>query len=414
MRAHARRWSWLLLVTLFVPRLWAQSAIQYVYDDLGRLIGVTDPTGDTAVYHYDAVGNILSIDRHASSAVSIIAFTPRLGPVGTTVTIAGTGFSTTAVQNTVSFNGTAASVTSASATQLVVTVPSGATTGTIGVTAPAGSTTSATAFTVGSLPGVPTITSFSPGSGVNTASFSITGTNFETVSTNDRASLNATSLSITSASTSQLTTNVPGSAVTSGRLSVATPRGVATSATDFWVAPTGYTTGNLESKIRLNGFGDVNAATTTITSTSNVGLLLFDGAPLHRSSIKVSGATLNGTVSLLSPFAATLGSGAISGGAAFIEPIALGVTGTSTYTVLVKPTSTGHATITVYDVPADAGGPITPTAAGTAVTPSLATPGQNAKYTFTGAANGRVTANLTADSIALAAASILKPDGSTL
>src|SRR5437763_39321 len=36
------------------------STIQYVHDELGRLISATDSGGDTAVYQYDSVGNILS------------------------------------------------------------------------------------------------------------------------------------------------------------------------------------------------------------------------------------------------------------------------------------------------------------------------------------------------------------------
>ena len=62
----------------------------YVYDDAGRLTAVIDPTGDTAIYNYDAVGNLLSITRQASSTLSVLDFTPKSGPVGTTVTIYGT------------------------------------------------------------------------------------------------------------------------------------------------------------------------------------------------------------------------------------------------------------------------------------------------------------------------------------
>ena len=46
------------LVLLFVLPAVAHADITYIYDRLGRLIGVVDPAGDTAVYHYDAVGNI--------------------------------------------------------------------------------------------------------------------------------------------------------------------------------------------------------------------------------------------------------------------------------------------------------------------------------------------------------------------
>ena len=123
-------------------------AVNYVYDALGRLVGVINPSGDTATYGYDAVGNLLSISRHSSSQLSIITFTPGTGGVGTAVTIYGTGFSATGSQNAVQFNGVTAVVQSASATQLLVTVPSGATTGQITVTTSAGTVTSSGSFTV--------------------------------------------------------------------------------------------------------------------------------------------------------------------------------------------------------------------------------------------------------------------------
>lgn len=38
--------------------------VQYLYDDLGRLIAVVDGTaGEAAIYQYDAVGNLLGIVR---------------------------------------------------------------------------------------------------------------------------------------------------------------------------------------------------------------------------------------------------------------------------------------------------------------------------------------------------------------
>jgi YD repeat-containing protein len=115
----------------------AHADITYIYDALGRLVGVVDPAGDTGVYQYDAVGNLTGIARYSSSIISIIDVSPGSGPVGTSVTIAGTGFSPTPGQNTVTFNGTSATVTASTATQIVTTVPVGATTGSIAVTAPA-------------------------------------------------------------------------------------------------------------------------------------------------------------------------------------------------------------------------------------------------------------------------------------
>ena len=67
--------------------------IAYIYDELGRLVAVVDPDYETAVYSYDETGNILSIARQPSTAVSLIEFAPDWGPVADTeVTIYGTGF----------------------------------------------------------------------------------------------------------------------------------------------------------------------------------------------------------------------------------------------------------------------------------------------------------------------------------
>jgi YD repeat-containing protein len=128
-----------LLLAGPVSTLSAQSAapVQYVYDDLGRLSKVVDQNGNTATYHYDAVGNLLSITRSTlpgSNGLAILSFTPQQGPVGTTVMIQGQGFSSTPTSDVVQFNGTAATVAAATATTLTAVVPSGATTGPISVT----------------------------------------------------------------------------------------------------------------------------------------------------------------------------------------------------------------------------------------------------------------------------------------
>jgi len=52
------------LCAVLVPsRLLAQPSVYYVYDDLNRLVAVVDQQGNAATYTYDAVGNILKIDR---------------------------------------------------------------------------------------------------------------------------------------------------------------------------------------------------------------------------------------------------------------------------------------------------------------------------------------------------------------
>jgi YD repeat-containing protein len=87
------------------------------YDALGRLVGVTDVYGNAAEYSYDALGNITGISRFTAAQVSIIQFTPGRGPVGTSVTIYGTGFSSTKTQDVVKFSGVTATISSATNTR---------------------------------------------------------------------------------------------------------------------------------------------------------------------------------------------------------------------------------------------------------------------------------------------------------
>ena len=63
------------------------------------------------------------------AAPTITQITPLQGSKGTIVAITGTNFSTTAADNNITFNGTAAVINTATATKLTTTVPEGATTG---------------------------------------------------------------------------------------------------------------------------------------------------------------------------------------------------------------------------------------------------------------------------------------------
>lgn len=91
-------------------------------------------------------------------APAITSFTPTAGGITTSVVITGTDFTGATA---VTFNGTSASYTVNSGTQITATVPTGATTGPITVITPYGSTTSSATFTVSSI-WVNTGTSVSP------------------------------------------------------------------------------------------------------------------------------------------------------------------------------------------------------------------------------------------------------------
>jgi YD repeat-containing protein len=260
----------------------ATADVVYVYDELGRQIGVIDSASDTAVYSYDAVGNLLGIARYASSSVSIIDFQPKSGPVGTTVTVHGTGFSATPSSNAITFNGTAATVTSATPTSLVVTVPAGATTGTIGVTAPAGSATSGSTFTVTASSGAPTITSLSPTIALPGATITINGTNFETTLANNKVSFYGVPPAksrVTAAAATALDVTVPGNA-RSGPVTVATPGGTAVSTADFFVPQGGYT----PAQVAFTGRITVGGASVDVplTTTGKQALVLFEGVAGQR------------------------------------------------------------------------------------------------------------------------------------
>jgi YD repeat-containing protein len=179
MQKRLNKWLIFLSMLGFVSPLWGQSSVQYIHDSSGRLTQVVDPSGNAATYNYDAVGNLLSITRSASSstALAIFGFSPAQGSVGQTVAIQGQNFSTTLSANAVKFNGTTAAITAATANSLTVTVPSGATTGLISVTVGTTTANSSSNFTILNSP---VITSVNPTSTLNTptiSNFQVTGVN---------------------------------------------------------------------------------------------------------------------------------------------------------------------------------------------------------------------------------------------
>ena len=72
---------------------------------------------------------------------AISGISPVSGTAGTTVTISGSNFDATVAGNTVKFNGTLATISTAAANSLVVTAPAGGSSGTVTVTTSAGTAT---------------------------------------------------------------------------------------------------------------------------------------------------------------------------------------------------------------------------------------------------------------------------------
>jgi subtilisin family serine protease len=152
--------------------------------------------------------------------------------------------------------------------------------------------------------------------------------------------------------------------------------------------------------------------TITTTAPDENAQLRFSGTAGQRVSLQLSAVTISASlISILSPSGATLASGYSGTSGAFIDTHTLPVTGA--YTIVVDPigAGTGSMTLTLYDVPADATGTITP---GAPTTVANGTPGQNARVTFSGTAGQRISLKLSGVTASLAFVSILKPDGSAL
>jgi len=159
--AFSRSLLVLVCLALALPGIgFAQASFRYFYDDAGELFRVLDSTGTLIEYDYDAGGNIIQVNRSTvpPPSLAILNITPLSGPSGTTVTIYGQNFSSTAASDLVQFGGVTATVVSASSGALVVQVPTGIGNGQISVTVNGVTATSGTlTFTP-----PPSITSITP------------------------------------------------------------------------------------------------------------------------------------------------------------------------------------------------------------------------------------------------------------
>ncbi|WLG47334.1 Ig-like domain-containing protein [Pseudomonas sp. FP1740] len=362
-------------------------SIGYSYDLAGHLAGVTNSTA-SAEYNYDVVGNITAIKGYATGTPSILAFSPAQGPAGTTVTIDGNNFSSTANQNTVQFNGvTASSVTidPSYPNRLTALVPSAATTGPISVTTPAGSATSTTNFTIAANQ-APTITSFTPTIGTAGTAVTISGSNFQTDKTKEKIVLSLRSPIVTSTTTSSIATSVPANTM-GGKVSVTTPYGTAISTQDLFIPPSPLLATDIQYMDRL---AFAASKTVSITTGGKKALLLFDGTQNQRIYLNMAGGTFSACYALVfyNPNGSVLTNSTECSSTGYVDPITLPTTGT--YTILINPGSnaTGNVTFTLYDVPPDPVGLISIDGPDARVaTPSI---GQNGSLTFSGTAGQRI------------------------
>jgi streptogramin lyase len=206
---------------------------------------------------------------------------PATGNVGTLITLTG-GFGTSPAQDTVMVNGVKAVIDSATPTKLVVTIPTGATTGNV-VVRTGGRTILGSAFT---FVAPPTAASILPSSGPAGIRVAITGTGFSKIPTENTVAFNGVPGIVDSASPGSLVVTVPPGATT-GQLQVAVNNqavkgplftvqslSVTVLSSAFFIPPftdtirgTGFSTNLAQDIVQFNG---VNAAVVSATDTELV------------------------------------------------------------------------------------------------------------------------------------------------
>ncbi|HET6974812.1 MAG TPA: hypothetical protein VFI24_00700 [Pyrinomonadaceae bacterium] len=133
----------LLSVSVFVTAQTQTS--RYIYDDDGRLRAVIAPSGEAAVYDYDAAGNFTAIRRLAADTLELLTFAPRTGVPGTQVSFYGVGFG--AGVSTVTFSGgVAGTLVGFTNNTITAVVPEGAATGPITINTARGTVTTVQPF----------------------------------------------------------------------------------------------------------------------------------------------------------------------------------------------------------------------------------------------------------------------------
>ncbi len=200
-----------------------------------EIVGYVMPATDSSA---TGVGTTTTMGSRTMPTVplgmpTVTTFSPASGAVDSVIQISGSNF---ADSTTVRFNGIAsASVTKSSSSTLQAKVPAGATSGKISVTTTGGTATSTADFTVTAtpVPATPTITSFTPQTGVAGGGVTITGTNL--VGTTSVRFNGVTSAAVSAITATSLQATIPTTAST-GKISVTNPAGTATSTTDFTVS----------------------------------------------------------------------------------------------------------------------------------------------------------------------------------
>ncbi|MFG2044866.1 polymorphic toxin-type HINT domain-containing protein [Dactylosporangium sp. NPDC048998] len=376
----------------------------------------------------------------ATPAPTVTSFTPASAAAGTAVTITGTGFSTTAAANTVTFGRTRATVTVATATSLTVTVPLAAGSGRITVAAAGGSATSGTDFVA--VPGA-----FSAASVATTGVLSIDGTP-STVSVATAGKIAV--LGFDGTKGQKLSLGLTGSTFTgdlailgytpySGSFSrdqydspyylsklaggLALPDLPFSGTYQIVLAPLGTATGSVTATLSSRVTGSLNltgtGTTVNLTRAGQQAELTFNVTAGQYIGLGLTGSTLasgrittqikepNGTPLLWNSADLVHGSVLTQG-----DEVEFTAAMTGTYRLIFGASDAGTGSLTVTGSLALDAGVLT---VGAAKTVSVTRPGQNSRMTFSGTAGQRLTFTMWNYTFTyLPYVTVLNPDNSVL
>jgi len=277
-----------------------------------------------------AWGAVLASFKPANGAgptPTITSLSQTGGAVGVSITITGTNFGASQGTSTVTFNGTSATVSNWSATNIITSVPAGATTGPVVVTV-GGVQSNGITFTV--VP-APSISGINPTSGPLGTPVTITGANFGSSQGSSTVTFNGLNAgTATTWSAGSISIPVPNGA-SSGNV-VVTVLGTASNGVAFTVTTAGpsisglsLTQGPVGAGFTINGanFGSsqgtstatLNGAPLTVTSwiTNMINVTVPPGATTGNVVVTVGGVASNGVLFTVTPPPAITGINPISG-----------------------------------------------------------------------------------------------------
>ncbi len=380
--------------------------VRYSYDAAGRLASVTERSQGGARYRWDTVGNLLEVSRWSPSQLAVAGFNPARGPVGSEVTLTGTGFAPSATENTVKFGSVEADVTAAERDSLTVEVPAGAETDTVSVETGGQTATTSDPFTV-TEPREPRIDGIDPSIAKPGDAVTVDGAHFDSVLSGNTVGVNRTLAPVTDAEDDELQIEVP-EAAGSGRVDVTTAEGKAVGP-DLFIPPDGYSVADIGQTGRME-YRDPKAI--SVDAAHKAALIVFDGEAKQLVSMRATAVSGDSDVTIRGPEGLTLATWAIRANADYMPAIRLPKEGT--YTLVVDPVGDQAAstTITAYEFgPSEV---VDPTSAGTARDIEVNGMGLRGELRFRARQGQRVMVGMSESTFNWADISLRRPDGSNI